>query len=157
MIRAMYNGQTIQAWRGSGLGVGPIDGAAWKPFQPDFFPTPPFAEYTSGHSVFSAAGAEVLKRFTGSDAFGDSTTIKAHSLKAEPTSPAADVTLSWATFSIAADEAGISRRYGGIHFLDGDVRSRAMGRMCGAQAYEKAKSYWEGRAVPMMIEGETYK
>ena len=157
MIRAMYNGQTIQGWKGAGLGVGPIDGAAWKPFQPDSFPTPPFPEYTSGHSIFSAAGAEVLKRFTGSDTFGNSVTIKAHTLKAEPTSPAADVTLSWATFSIAADEAAISRRYGGIHFLDGDTRSRTMGRMCGSQAYEKAKSFWEGRAVPMGIEGETLR
>ena len=35
-------------------------------------PSPPFAEYTSGHSAFSAAGAEVLSLFTGSDAFGGS-------------------------------------------------------------------------------------
>ncbi len=156
-IRAMYNGQTIQGWKGAGLGVGPMDGANWKPFQPDYFPTPPFPEYTSGHSAFSAAGAEVLKRFSGSDTFGASVTIKAQTLHAEPTNPIADVTLTWATFSAAADEAAISRRYGGIHFLDGDVRSRAMGRMCASQAYEKAKSFWEGRAVPMRLEGETLK
>jgi hypothetical protein len=145
-IRALYMGQTIQGWRGAGLGVGPLDGGAWKPFQPDNFPTPPFPEYTSGHSAFSAAGAEVLLRFTGSDTFGHSALIPAHSLKAEPTSPAADVTLSWPTFSAAADEAGLSRRYGGIHFLDGDLRSRALGRSCGAQAYEAARAYWEGRS-----------
>ncbi len=156
-IRAIYNGQIIQGWKGAGLGVGPIDGATWKPFQPDYFPTPPFPEYTSGHSAFSAAGAEILKRFTGSDTFGSSVTIKAHTLHAEPTNPAADVTLTWASFSAAADEAAVSRRYGGIHFLDGDMRSRTMGRMCATQAYEKAKSFWEGRAVPMRLEGEILK
>ncbi|MBK8725124.1 MAG: phosphatase PAP2 family protein [Holophagaceae bacterium] len=153
-IRYLYNGQTIQGWKGPGLGVGPIDGAAWKPFQPDWFPTPPFAEYTSGHSAFSAAGAEILKRFSGSDIFGGSVTIPAHSLKAEPTVPASAVTLSWATFSAAADEAGISRIYGGIHFHDGDVRSRTMGRLCGTQAWEKAKAFWEGRMQPVRVAGE---
>jgi hypothetical protein len=151
-IRYLYNGQTIQGWRGPGLGVSPIDGAAWKPFQPDWFPTPPFAEYTSGHSAFSAAGAEILKRFTGNDTFGGSVTIPAHSLKAEPSSPAAAVTLTWTTFSAAADEAGISRIYGGIHFRDGDQRSRIMGRLCGAQAWEKAKAFWEGRMQPRAAE-----
>ena len=150
-IRALYNASTVQGWRGPGLGVGAIAGAAWKPFQPDSFPTPPFPEYTSGHSAFSAAGAEVLRRFTGSDAFGHTATIKARSLKAEPSSPAADVVLSWPTFTAAADQAGISRRYGGIHFLDGDLRSREMGLACGILAYEKARSFWEGR-IPAQSE-----
>lgn len=153
-IRYLYNGQTIQGWKGSGLGVGPIDGASWKPFQPDWFPTPPFAEYTSGHSAFSAAGAEVLKRFSGSDTFGHSVSIPARSLKAEPSSPSASVTLAWGTFSAAADEAGLSRLYGGIHFKDGDQRSRVMERQCGAQAWEKAKAFWEGRMQPMRLPGE---
>ncbi len=147
-IRAMYMGQTIQGWRGAGLGVGIIDGGSWKPFQPGSFPTPPFPEYTSGHSAFSAAAAEVLFRFTGSDAFGNSATIPAHSLKAELGSPSTDVTLTWPTFSSAADEAGMSRRYGGIHFQDGDLRSRAMGRSCGSQAYLAAQAFWEGRSIP---------
>lgn len=147
-IRYFYNGVTINAWGGPGAGTVAMDGAAWKPFQPSWFPTPPFPEYTSGHSAFSAAGAEVLKRFTGSDTYGGSVVIPAASLKAEPTAPAAPVTLAWATFSAAADEAGISRLYGGIHFHDGDQISRRMGRMAGAQAYEKARAFWEGRALP---------
>lgn len=40
----------------------------------------------------------------------------------------------------------MSRRYGGIHFVDGDLRSRAMGRSCGAQAFDAARAYWEGRS-----------
>jgi hypothetical protein len=48
--------------------------------------------------------------------FGMNMTIPAASLNAEPTAPASPVTLHWPTFEAAADEAGISRRYGGIHF-----------------------------------------
>src|SRR2546425_8459841 len=91
-----------------------MDGADGELSQPVAFIPPPFPEFISGHSTFSAAGAEVLKSFTGSDAFGASATVRAGSSKVEPgATPAADVTLSWATFSEAADEAGISRRYGG--------------------------------------------
>jgi len=58
--------------------------------------------------------------------------------------PALDLTLSWATFSQAADQAGISRRYGGIHFEDGDLDGRRAGRMVAQMAWDKAQSYISG-------------
>jgi hypothetical protein len=101
----------------------------------------PFAEYVSGHSTFSAAAAEVLARYTGSDALGASVTVPAGSSRIEPgTTPAADVTLSWPTFSDAAYQAGRSRRYGGIHFRDGDLAGRALGRMVGLRAWLAASA-----------------
>ena len=55
-------------------------------------------------------------------------TLPAGSSKIEPGAvPATDLTLSWATFSEAADQAGISRRYGGIHFEQGDLDARVDG------------------------------
>ena len=51
----------------------------------------------------------------------------------------------------AADEAGMSRRYGGIHFREGDLQSRAMGRLVGAQAWAKARSYFDGSAAPAQV------
>ena len=103
----------------------------------------------SGHSTFSAAGAEILKRFTGSDFFGTSVTIAAGSLdRVEPGMPAGAVTLHWETFSEAADEAGISRRYGGIHFTDGDLMGRAMGRAVAAQTWNKARTLLSGTNEP---------
>ena len=121
----------------------------WLPYQPATFITPPFPEYTSGHSTFSAAAAEVLKRFTGSDALGADVTFPARSGRVEPGfAPKHDVTLSWATFSEAADEAGLSRRLGGIHFLDGDFRGRAMGRTIGCTVWQKAQSYIQGNPPP---------
>jgi hypothetical protein len=52
--------------------------------------------------------------------------------------------LSWPTFTDAADEAGLSRRYGGIHFRQGDLVARAMGREVGRAAWVKANEYFQG-------------
>jgi hypothetical protein len=128
-----------------GQGRKVIDGADWVPYQAASFVTPPFPEYPSGHSAFSAAAAEVLLRSTGSDAFGGSVTFAPGVSKVEPgVTPASPVTLTWPTFSIAADEAGISRRYGGIHFEQGDLESRKLGRKVGALVWEKAMEYVHG-------------
>src|SRR6185312_581960 len=101
--------------------------------------------YVSGHSIFSAAGAEILARWTGSDRFGASFTQRARTSRVETgATPATDVTLSWATFSEAADQAGLSRRYGGIHFEDGDLTGRALGRLVGSRVWDKAQAYITG-------------
>jgi len=124
-----------------------INGEDWLPYQPSTFITHPFPEYISGHSAFSASGAEILKRFTGSDDFGASVTLPAGSSRVEPgLTPQADVTLSWASFSEAADQAGISRRYGGIHFEEGDLLARLIGREVGGVVWDKAQSYILGTA-----------
>ena len=139
-IRYLFGGQTVRAWNGPGQDAVLIDGADWKPYQPLTFPTPPFAEYTSGHSTFSRAAAVVLRNFTGSDKFGYATTIKAGSSNVEPgLVPAQDLTLTWKTFREAADEAGMSRRYGGIHFEEGDLVARTMGAQVGEQVWRKAQ------------------
>jgi hypothetical protein len=144
-IRTLFRGQAVRAWAGPYQGAKLIDGAAWFPYQPTTFPTPPFPEYSSGHSNFSAAGAEILRLFTHSDRFRGSTTLPAGSSRIEPGAvPTSDVTLSWATFSEAADQAGISRRYGGIHFEQGDLDARATGRIAARMAWEKAQEYWGG-------------
>ena len=128
-IRFLFARQPVRAWAGPNHGTRVIDGADWRPYQADSFLTPPFPEYVSGHSTFSAAAAEILARFTGSDAFGVSATRPAGSSLFEPgAAPAADVTLRWETFSAAADEAGLSRRYGGTHFEAGDLAGRSGGR-----------------------------
>ena len=64
-VRWLMRGKTIQAWGGPYKGPSSIKGEDWIPYQPPNDPTPPFAEYTSGHSTFSMAGAEVLTAFTG--------------------------------------------------------------------------------------------
>jgi len=146
-IHFLFAGQKVRAWAGPYQGTRLIDGADWQPYQPVTVVTPPFAEYVSGHSTFSAACAEVLLRFTGRDTFGASVTLAAGSSRVEPgLTPAQDVTLSWATFSDAADQAGLSRRYGGIHFENGDITGRQLGRLVGAQVWAKATTYFQGTA-----------
>lgn len=146
-IHFLFDGQPIRAWAGPGLGTRVIDGAHWQPYQASTIVTPPFPEYVSGHSIFSASAARVLKLFTGSDRFGHSVTISAGQSVVEPgLVPASDLTLRWRTFSDAADEAGISRRYGGIHFVDGDLQARKMGKKIGKQAWRKALTYFQGTA-----------
>ncbi|MEZ5351870.1 MAG: vanadium-dependent haloperoxidase [Bryobacteraceae bacterium] len=142
-IRHLFRGKQIRAWGGPGMGTIDIDGSAWRPFQVPTFPTPPFAEYTSGHSAFSRAGAEVLKRFTGSDKFGFFY-AQTKPLAADPTVPVGDVILHWSTFTEAAQEAGESRLYGGIHFYEGNVAGLGMGRSVGEVVYQKAEQLWTG-------------
>ncbi len=145
-IRSIYAGQQLLSFVSPALGFGLVDGSEWLPYQSPNFITPPFPEYTSGHSTFSAAAAEVLRRFTGSDRFGYSVEIPAGSLAFEPNSPAAAVKLRWSTFSEAADQAGLSRRLGGIHFESGDLDGRAIGRQVGESVWNKAQAYINGIA-----------
>ncbi len=142
----LFHGQQIRSWGGPGKGTVVMDGQDWAPYQPASFPTPPFPEFISGHSTFSAAGATVLKLFTGSDHFGYSATFAPGTSTVEPgITPAASVTLRWETFTDAANQAGISRRYGGIHFKEGDLAGRSAGRAVAVQAWIKAEALWSGR------------
>ncbi len=146
-IRYLFAGKKIRAWGGPGRGTQTIAGEEWFPYQPTTFPTPPFAEYSSGHSNFSAAGAEILKLFTGSDRFGGSVTFPVGSSRIEPgLVPTNELTLTWASFSAAAAQAGISRRYGGIHFEQGDLDARATARVAARDCWIKAQSYFAGTA-----------
>jgi hypothetical protein len=147
-IRYLLRGQQVRAWGGPYQGTRVIDGADWLPYQASTFPTPPFPEYSSGHSTFSAAGAEILRLFTESDDFGASVRFPAGSSTFEAGAvPTRDVTVRWGTFSEAANQAGLSRRYGGIHFEQGDLDARAAGRLVAKQAWVKAVSYISGAEV----------
>jgi hypothetical protein len=86
--------------------------------------TPPFPEYPSGHSTQSGAAAVVLELLYGKTyAFTDSTHVR------DGFKPR-----SFRSFWEAAEEAGISRFYGGIHFRTGVVKGLDQGRAIGAYA-----------------------
>ncbi len=155
-VRYLFQGRHVRAWGGPYRGTQVIKGEDWFPYQATTFPTPPFPEYSSGHSTFSAAGAEILRLFTGSDRFGAGVTFPAGSSRFEHGAvPASDVTLTWATFKEAAYQAGLSRRYGGIHFEQGDMDGRAGGRLLAQQAWTKAMSYFNGGTPPTDDEGDS--
>lgn len=143
----------IRSWLGSPddpktqtSGVGWILGVAWVPYQRPTFVTPAFAGYVSGHSTFSRAAAEVLAAITGNEYFpgGMATwTVKAGSFIHEE-GPTADVTLQWATYADASDQAGISRLFGGIHIEADDLEGRKIGSECGTGAWALAQQYYAG-------------
>lgn len=83
--------------------------------------TPAFPEYTSGHSVISAAAATVLTKLFGEKfSFRDTTELKY--LAMERTFPSIEA---------ASDEAGISRLYGGIHFRSAIKNGKEQGKKIG--------------------------
>ena len=164
-IRWLWQGQTIIAWGGPNHGTEHIQGEDWIPYQSETFVTPPFAEYVSGHSTFSRAAAEVLTHFSGSGTFYDgvTTTLQDVNSDGEPdffgehitpagsfafeSGPTAKVVLQWPTFIDAANEAGLSRIYGGIHIQDGDLRGRELGRTVGIQAFYQAQEFISGAVI----------
>ena len=145
-IRFAKQGQTIYAWGGPGRPVEHIPGEKWSPYNPGTNLTPPFPGYFSGHSVFSRSSATVLSLFTGDDYFGFSTVLPANFGRVEPGIPPVPTTFSYATFSDAANEAGLSRLYGGIHFVDDNTTAQQVGYLIGVQAWSKALTYFNGTA-----------
>ena len=143
-IRYLNQGKTIRAWGGPGRPTENISGEKWTPYNPGSNLTPAFQSFISGHSTFSSASAKVLQLFTGSDTFGYSTIIQPNFGRVEPGIPAVPTTISFATFSEAAQQAGLSRLYGGIHFFDDNDVGQMLGALIGQQAWDKAQWYFNG-------------
>jgi hypothetical protein len=99
---------------------------SWTPL----LQTPPFPEYTSGHSVVSNASAVVLSDMFGDDfAFTDSTEV-AFDIPAR----------NFKSFKAAANEASISRFYGGIHYMPSIINGVDEGERIGRFALSKLKT-----------------
>lgn len=95
--------------------------------------TPPFPEYTSGHSVLSIASAVTLEKIFGKNfSFSDSTEV-------EFGIPVRNFT----SFAQAAEEAAISRFYGGIHYMPSIINGSDEGRKLGTFVIGKLKTMKE--------------
>ena len=113
--------------------------ADWTPL----LVTPPFPEYTSGHSTFSSAGATVLAAFFGTDHIPFTTTSE----------DVPGVSRSYASFSEAAAEAGMSRIYGGIHFMSANQQGFLSGARLGQFVMENfLKDLNAKQNVPLSVE-----
>ena len=140
-------------------GVRWIHGRNWLPFQKFTFVTPAFPGYVSGHSTFSRAAAEVLASITGSPFFPGGLgvyRIPAFSMTMER-GPSVDVELQWGTYHDAADQAGLSRIWGGIHPPADDFAGRQVGSQVGLSAWALAQRYWDGSVLstPVVIDALT--
>ncbi|MFG0284529.1 MAG: GC-type dockerin domain-anchored protein [Phycisphaerales bacterium JB039] len=126
---------TYDYWRPvTAIQLADTDGNPDTIADPDWLPlltTPPFPTYTSGHSTFSGSAAAVLAGFFGTDAI--TFTFEAIGLSRDFTS-----------LREAAEEAGISRIYGGIHYSFDNTAGLDSGRQLGEYVYES----FLGRACP---------
>lgn len=98
---------------------------SWQPI----LQTPPFPEYTSGHSVVSGAASTALTTLFGDDfAFTDDTEV-----------PYGLPIRSYTSFNQAAAEAAISRMYGGIHYRSAVDIGLAQGKSIGQWVTQNVK------------------
>lgn len=97
------------------------------PFWTPLIITPPFPDYVSGHSTFSGAATTIL-----ASVFGDNTSFETTSIGLP------GVVRSFASFTQAADEAGMSRIYGGIHVSSANLDGLKLGRSVGAYTFNNS-------------------
>jgi hypothetical protein len=153
----------IRSWQGAVDGTAPFDDPSeisgvdwilaetWMPYQLSSFVTPPFPGYLSGHSTFSRSSAEVMTLLTGSEFFPggifEYEFEQGSGLDFEygPTTP---LSLQWATYFDASDQASISRIYGGIHPPADDFSGRRIGNMVGPDAFHRAMLLFAGVPEP---------
>lgn len=130
-------------------GVQWVRAVEWQPYQRRTFVTPAFPGFISGHSTFSRAGAEVLAAITGSPYFPGGLgqfVAPAGTFLTFEKGPSREVRLQWASYFDAADEAGQSRLWGGIHIAPDDFAGRRVGHRVGLDAAGLATRYFAGTA-----------
>jgi hypothetical protein len=106
----------------------------WQPY----IQTPPFPSYVSGHSTISGAAAEVMSEYFGDVAFTD-TSSKEFGMESR----------HFQSFRDAAQEASISRLYGGIHYRFDLDEGGILGRKVGEMVVKRIKLQKPGKATPI--------
>jgi hypothetical protein len=165
LVRHLYAGKTIKGWAGPGKGVVDLPAERWHPYSPSTFVTPPFPGYVSGHSTISGACAEMLRLYTGSDRFGVFEARRAGALTeadfacedmqqmdgkfvvpADGSTLTCDVRIPMATFTEAAELAGISRVLGGYHIQADNLEGLRLGRNVARDLHPKVMALIHGTA-----------
>jgi hypothetical protein len=123
-------------------GVAEAPAADWEPY----LPTPPFPSYVSGHSAFTAAWARAMELATGKPDFNFSTMVR--HLYVEQRELTKPVTLFYPTFASAADAAGVSRIWAGVHWPADNERGLELGREVGENVWRRAEHFIHGTASP---------
>jgi hypothetical protein len=152
-LRRFIDQMAVRSWLGEPGsranevgGVGWLRAVDWVPYQRRNFVSPAFPGFVSGHSTFSRAAAEVLTAFTGSAYYpGGLGTFMANTNQylVFEDGPSTAVQLQWATYYDAADQAGQSRLWGGIHIEPDDFVGRTLGHDGGLLAVTKARELFQ--------------
>ncbi len=149
----------IRAWPGPPAdpvhdhsGVKWIHADTWSTYQRTNFVTPAFPGYISGHATFSRSAAEVMAGITGSPFFPGGLGTYTNYVLGFEKGPSEPLTLQWATYYDASDEAGISRIWGGIHPPCDNLGGRRVGSEVGKAVWELAQKYFDGTVTDTPIQ-----
>ena len=137
----------MTAWGGPGKGtVTDMPGSEWK----SYLDTADHPEYPSGSACFCAAHAEAARRlYGGSDQLELWWPIGKGSSQVEPgITPADTIWLYWKTWTDFENDCGMSRFWGGVHFLSAIDASKQVCRQFGDMAYDFMMDHLNGKPKP---------
>jgi hypothetical protein len=145
-IRYIYGDRPVTAWGGPGKGtVHDLPASQWR----SYLNTADHPEYPSGSASFCSAHGQAARRFLGSDNLGWTFTVPRGTSVIEPgITPANDVVLYWATWSDFESDCGLSRLWGGVHFLSAIAAGHDLGKQIGNLAYDFVQGHIAGTARP---------
>lgn len=143
-IRVIYKDQKVTAWGGPGRGtVTDLPASEWR----SYLPVADHPEYPSGSASFCAAHAQASRLFFGSDTLGWSFPVPQGTSVIEPgVTPAADISLGWATWTDFERECGQSRFWAGVHFPASITAGAAIGHEIGTLAHQFLMDHIQGTA-----------
>lgn len=143
-VHYLYGNSTVTAWGGPGKGTVNMPGSEWT----SYLGVADHPEYPSGSACFCAAHGQASRRFLGSDSFGWSVPAPKGSSLIEPgITPASDIVIGpFATFTEFENTCGLSRFWGGVHFLSSLPAGRDICRPIGDLAYEFLRKHIDGIA-----------
>ncbi len=138
-----YRNRNVTAWGGPGVGtVTDLPSQEWR----SFMPTADHPEYPSGSAAFCAAHAEASRRFfSGSDVLDWTVPFPQGSSRIEPgATPQSDIALQWETWTDFETDCGLSRLWGGVHFMDAITAGWDLGREIGGLAHDFVQAHIAG-------------
>jgi hypothetical protein len=142
-IHFLYEDEEVEAWGGPGLGtVDDMPGEQWRAY---LF-VAPHPEYPSGSASFCSAHVTAARRFFGGDdTLGWPVPFPAGSSFIEPgVTPPTDTVLFFPTFTDFEERCGLSRFWGGVHFLAAVEEGHKIGREVGDLVTDFVEAHIDG-------------
>jgi len=143
-IRHLYGDAGVTAWGGPGRGtVSDLPANQWR----SYLDTADHPEYPSASTALCNAHAEVSRRYSGTEDLGWQIQVAQGSSGREPgVTPTTDITLRWNTWSQLAQDCGLSRVWGGVHFLPSVTSGAQLGRQVGGVVADFIEAHLSGHA-----------